>query len=590
MVRISWLAVPTLLMALVVQCGLTLRDKSVTYDEPFYIGAGYAYLTRGRFELNREHPPLMKYLIGLPMLFQNCRPVEEFADWPQAPEHRMAFGRDVIFANRVDPDRLLFWARIPTVVLSVALGLGVWLWTRRLYGPLAAGAALLLYSCCPNIIAHSSLATLDLGITAGTFLACFALWRFYTQPNWQRGLVAGLALAAALLLKYSAIVFAGLVPLFAFGALLRHRVRYVTPDASMPGQRPVGPAFQPVMDGVASKRPAGKPVPQSKASPPRSAGRRGRNADPAPAAVSPLLRLAAATLGVLLVAAVVVTVAYGLSRFGLAEYVAGFKLGVLEREKLTRSGYQSFLWGHYSADGFRLYHLAAFLIKTPIPVLVLTAATIVRLVRTGKRRGFDELFLAAPVVAFLVLTVPIQQNFGLRNILPIYPFLFVLGGGTLAWAWSWRPVKVVAPLLAGWSIVAAARTCPDYLAYFNELIGGPARGIYYLDDSNLDWGQDLKPLARYVREHNVHPLRLRFFGRRYWLEPAAKYYGLEYAEMDLTTEIARPQPGWYAISAHLLQRPKLLSNSTVRFDWLDRFQPAAVIGHSIYLYHFDARP
>ena len=243
---LSWLFVPLLLVALVVQCGLTLRDKSVTFDEPFYIGAGYAYLTRGRFELNREHPPLMKYLIGLPMLFQNCRPVEEFADWPQAPEHRMAFGRDVIFANRVDPDRLLFWARIPTVVLSVALGLGVWLWTRRLYGPLAAGAALLLYSCCPNIIAHSSLATLDLGITAGTFLACFALWRFYTQPNWQRGLVAGLGGRVR-----RAVFSAPTAPQTPL-CILHFPFSIFNSPPSSPDS--VGPAFQPVRDGLGSEK------------------------------------------------------------------------------------------------------------------------------------------------------------------------------------------------------------------------------------------------------------------------------------------------------------------------------------------------
>jgi len=38
-----------------------------------------------------------------------------------------------------------------------------------------------------------------------------------------------------------------------------------------------------------------------------------------------------------------------------------------------------------------------------------------------------------------------------------------------------------------WQTVA-----PHYLAYFNELAGGPANGFKELADSNLDWGQDLR--------------------------------------------------------------------------------------------------
>jgi hypothetical protein len=547
--RSAGLIVPALLAALAVQGVLTMRDKSVTYDEPFYTSAGYVYLTRGRFELNREHPPLMKYLIGIPLLFQNSRPPEELADWAHAPQRRMAFGSEFLFENRPDPDTLLFWARVPTVAVSLLLALFVWLWTRQLYGAGAAAVALLFYCFDPNIVTHSSLATLDLGITAATFVACFCLWRLYRQPSLGRVAAAGLALAAALLMKYSAVVFAGLIPVFLLGAILHHRRSGPAP-ASIPSR-------QAQRSGV-----AGLPTMGTH-------------------------RLIGATVGVLAAAALVIACAYGFGRFGLAEYVAGFKLGVLEREKLTQSGYQSFLCGRYSATGFRAYHFVAFLLKTPIPTLLLAAATLVRLAVGRTRRGFDEMFLVAPILAFLVITMPIKQNFGLRNILPVYPFVFALAAGTLAAVWHRRTVKVLAPLLGGWYVFSAVHLQPDYLAYFNELSGGPAQGIRYLDDSNIDWGQDLKPLARYVKERNIRPLKLYFFGN-YWLEPAAKYYGLHYARMDLAKEIAHPQPGWYAVSAHLLQRPQLVRGSNLRFDWLDRFQPEVVIGHSIYLYHFEA--
>jgi hypothetical protein len=171
-------------------------------------------------------------------------------------------------------------------------------------------------------------------------------------------------------------------------------------------------------------------------------------------------------------------------------------------------------------------------------------------------------------------------------VLSVYPFLFVLAGGTAAWLWRWRPGKLVIPLLVVWSAVSAVRIHPDQLSYFNELVGGPSRGIRYLDDSNIDWGQDLKRLAAYMRDRGITGLKLRYFAD-YLLKPAGKYYGLEYSTMNVPKEIEHPERGWYAVSAHLLQRPQLLRNSKVRFDWLDRFKPEAVIGHSIYVYKFE---
>lgn len=549
---IPWILIPVLLAVLAAQCLLSMRVKSVTYDEPFYISAGYVYLTRGRFELNREHPPLMKYFIGIPLLLQDCRPPEELADWTQAPKRRMAFGRQFLFENRPDPDTLLFWARIPTVVVSLILAVFVWKWARRLYGTAAAGIALLLYCFSPNILAHSRLATLDLGNTATIFVAGYLLWRLYVNPGGRRVVWAGIALAAAFLIKYTAVVFVALVPVFLVGAVVHHRALHHEPKPTKRQHK--RPRFR--RPGVTGG----------------SAPRVGR-----------LFLLTACVAGLV---ALVITFAYGFQRFGLEQYVSGFNLGVLSREQLTKSGYQSFLWGHYSAAGFREYHFAAFLIKTPIPMLLLAGASVARLMVRKYRRWFDEMFLVAPILAILLITVPIQKNFGLRNILPVYPFLFVLAAGTLVSIWRWRASKIVAPILGCWYVFSAINIYPHYLPYFNELIGGPSRGIYYLDDSNIDWGQDLKQLVRYVRERQIQGLRLLFFGD-YWLEPAARYYGLPYVRMNVFREIEHPQRGWYAISAHLLQRPQLSRKSDIRFDWLERFEPEAVIGHSIYVYHFD---
>jgi hypothetical protein len=238
-------------------------------------------------------------------------------------------------------------------------------------------------------------------------------------------------------------------------------------------------------------------------------------------------------------------------------------------------------------------------LKTPVPTLAATAATIIWLVRRGAVTLFDEMFLALPIVAFLAATSFVRDDLGLRYILPIYPLLYVLIGGmaadTIRWTrermkaapWRARFAGAGAVSLTVMYLGGTLAIYPDYLAFFNGLFCRPGEGIRYLDDSNIDWGQDFKQLARYLHEHDIQ--RIRGVYNPLHLAPyAARYYGVA---MDLMTldEIREPQSGWYAVSAHLLQRPTVGSDSssTVRFDWLDRFTPVAKIGYSIYLYHFE---
>jgi hypothetical protein len=548
-------AVPTLLVLLVVQCVLSMRVTSATFDEPTYLGAGYAALTTG-VDINPAHPPLMKYLLASPLFLVGSREVEAIPNWRGPLTKPLTFGASFLYENRADPDTMLFAARAAVVTVSLCLGTLVWIWSRRLYGPGAAAVTLALYVCCHNIIAHSSLATLDLGVSAGVSAALYALWRMCARPTLRAGVWAGVALAAALLIKVTALVVVILLPVLLGAAFLRDR----RPSSAAP------------RSGTARRQ-------VSKTSP------RGR----------PLLL---ATLAMVLVALGAISVAYGPHRFGLAEYVAGFRLGVLERGTFMNQGYQAFCWGRYSASGFPWYFLAAFILKTPIPTLLLTLATLAWLIVRRPRRIFDELFLALPIATFFVATFAVRDNLGLRYILPVYPLLYVLIGGMVAsasgWtiervggiAWRARLATAGAILLTTWHLAAPLSISPHYLAFFNGLFCGPSDGIRYLDDSNIDWGQAFKQLARYLREHEISQVKV-LYSPLHLAPYVATYYGVPLTTLTLD-EVRNPQPGWYAISAHLLQRPTLTKDSVaLRFDWLDRYTPVARIGYAIYLYHFD---
>ena len=200
--------VPTLLALLVAQCLLSMRLTSATFDEPSYLSAGYAALTTG-VDINPAHPPLMKYLLALPLLVVGSAEVEAIPHWRGPLTKPLTFGASFLYENRADPDTMLFAARTAVVAVSLCLGALVWMWSRRLYGPGAALVSLALYVGCPNIIAHSSLATLDLGVSAGIGAALYAVWRMCTRPTLRTGVWAGVALATALLV-------AGLVAIYSW--------------------------------------------------------------------------------------------------------------------------------------------------------------------------------------------------------------------------------------------------------------------------------------------------------------------------------------------------------------------------------------
>ena len=58
-----------LLLAMGANLFAAISRKSITNDEIVHIPAGYYHLVAGDFQLNNEHPPLVKMWAALPLLF-----------------------------------------------------------------------------------------------------------------------------------------------------------------------------------------------------------------------------------------------------------------------------------------------------------------------------------------------------------------------------------------------------------------------------------------------------------------------------------------------------------------------------------------
>ena len=201
-----------LLAVFLAQSFFSSLQKSPVYDEPPHIASGLSYLATGVFRANLQHPPLLKEMSAL---FLNAAGIH----WPQsddakaltsgAPQGENAewpIGNDVIASN--GPDRVMFWARLPFILLAGLLGVLIYVWGRELAGNMAALGALFLYALDPTIVAHSYLVTTDVGLATFSMLFLWTVWRYVNQPTRRRLAICGLAMGAMLGAKFSALFMA----------------------------------------------------------------------------------------------------------------------------------------------------------------------------------------------------------------------------------------------------------------------------------------------------------------------------------------------------------------------------------------------
>ena len=548
----------------------SMRTKSATFDEAAHLPAGYTYLKVRDHRLNPEHPPLIKILAAAPLLAMDVRLRTDDEAWRM--RRQWEFGRRFLYRWN-DADRLLFWGRLPIVGLGALLGAAVFLRTRRGWGLAAGALALFLCALSPDVLAHGQIVTTDMGAALFMFLSVVGFERLVERATVGRLVATGLAAGAAVATKFSTLVVGPILVALALVAVV--------------SSEPIGRAW-----GDAAADIVG----------------RGRRA----AHVTLLLA------GIAAVALVVLWASYGfaspLSPDPAAESAFDWgrvsgqggpvdaAMGAARRIHALPEAYvfgflrffrhsdarPSFLLGRLSDSGSWYYFPVTFALKTPLALIAL----IVLSVATRRQHPASlrtELFLWVPVVLYFVLACALGLNIGHRHLLPIYPFLFVIAGRCAAHA----VVRVPAILsgaavlgLAAWYGVSVSRVHPDYLAYFNELAGGPAGGYRYLVDSNLDWGQDLKGLKAWMDRSAVPRIKLSYFGTA---DP--EYYRIDCDLLpgqmlppprDVVREIA---PGdTVAVSATNLQGVYLKPEDRPLMDRLRAQAPVATIGHSILIY------
>jgi hypothetical protein len=539
--------VAILLAALFLQAVLSMRLLNASQDETTHLPSGYTYLKTGQLRLNPQHPPLIKYLCAAPLLFLKPRLNLDDPAWRSEPPNEWKFGYNFLYTN--DADKLLFWGRLPVVILSLLLGFYIYKWARALFGVSAGLMALFLYAFCPNVIAHARFVTMDVGLSCFFLICLYYLWRFVRQGGKRNLVVAGVTLGLALTAKFSAVV---LVPIF---GLLLGMAALWAPGAKPPAKRQKTPPSMKLNQALENALMLGDRDTRIKLS-------------------------AVAYLLILATAGVVVFTMYGFP---------GDPFFYLEKIKLVNKDhnpdYQLYLMGHFKPGGWWYYFIVAFLLKTPVPTLILLGLAMAFMKRCHTEHWLDDAFLILPVLIFTAVTSALADNLGIRYLLPIYPLLFIFISRLANFLFHGRIKTALAVLLIAWYLVGAVRIYPYHLAYFNELIGGPNQGYKYLEDSNIDWGEGLKLLKNYMDKHHMDKIKLLY--NEVWIG-SPDYYKIKWEPVSGQDWHVKPSPGIYAISTHLLIRGQLdAKTSGTHSDWMNRYKPIDRVGYSFYIFKFE---
>lgn len=517
----------------------TARTDSAIMDELPHIPAGYAYTHAMDFRLNPEHPPLVKALASLPLLTMNLNFPTGDKSWQKDVNGQWDFGRVFLYESGNNAENIIFWARIFPIILTLLLGLFIYLWARERMGKLWALLPTLLFLFSPTVLAHGHYVTTDIGAAFGALIALFSFVLFLEQPSGKRLFLAGLALGIAELMKFSNVLLFPILALLMLFFYIGERMRNKTKKGE--------------------KR---------------------------------LLKYLASYALICLIAFALIYVAYFLftAQYPLERQIsdtenilAGFKnrtlaepvitmagnyllrplgeyfLGVLMVIDRSTGGNTGYFVGEIASQGWWFYFPLIFVLKETLPTLLILAlggyAACVNIFKShGNLRGrlgeylgmsFHEFAMLFFIFAYWGWSMKSPLNIGVRHLLPTLPLLYILAAGSVKKLFEARNEKlekseiarvvseqIMRPfgqksrgtnvkkiVLAGllvWFGIESARAFPNYLSYFNELGGGTARGYRYATDSNYDWGQDLLRLQEWVEKEKeagrVEKIAVDYFG------------------------------------------------------------------------------
>jgi len=596
-------------------------QESAIMDELAHIPAGYGYVKYLDYRLNPEHPPLIKAIAALPLLFEKLNFPIDKSPWQSEVNGQWAAGTQFLYESGNNADQIVQTSRFGPMILTLILILFIYIWSKELIGRWWALLPTFLFAMSPTVLAHGHYVTTDLGAALGIFISVYYFVKFLINSNKRNLVWAGLAFGIAQLMKFSAVLlipFLGILAVIFSLFVLREKklislMKYIFATIL------VFIIGYILVYGVYFLFTVNYPIEKQKAD-----------------TEFILTSFAGGNDGGLqtckgmrCLADINIAMAQNKILRPLGEYM----LGVLMVFQRSSGGNTSYFLGEVSAAGWWYYFPAVFILKEQIASLILIALALFlspwRIIKSFKFQvssfkkfsdylatHFPEFSMMFFVAFYWAYSIKSPLNIGVRHILPTLPFIYILtASGIKRWfnngssnqrenfeakiknfkndflKISLKGIFVGAIVV--WYLAETLLVAPNFISYFNEFAGGTKNGYQYVTDSNYDWGQDLTKLKDWADKNLPagRQVAVEYFGGG-----SPTYYLGDKFESWQSSKGNPADIGihWLAVSINNLQGAmgKLAPGQTRKpedeYQWLQKiknpYKPDYKAGTSIFIY------
>lgn len=564
---------------------------SPTLDEPAHLASGIYHWKYLQFECYRVNPPLVRMVAALPSLVAGAECSIKGISLSPYSRPEFALGNRFMEKNQRRGCWLIILGRWVCIPFSVLGALIIYRWARESFGRAAAMMGLVLWCFEPNVIGHGQLLTPDVPAAALAIAAAYAFLCWLKKPTIKRAIASGIVLGMAQLTRTTLVFLfpAWIIVWIAYRALAWKKGGAIDfkRDLGMVALQlfiavyliNAGYAFQgtliqlgkfPFVSDLFTGRVASEAV-----------GLDTTYSDE----VIPDNRFKNSWLGRIPVPLP-------------EDYLRGIDE---QRRDFEHLGRPSYLHGQWSDHGWWYYYLYALAIKLPVGILILLIVSIFLIPSNSVNFGEKAVILVPAMILFVVVSSQTGFSHHMRYVLVVFPFM-CLWLSQLANLMSARRRKltIVLVICVTSTVVSSLWTYPHSLSYFNEIVGGPANGMDHLLHSNLDWGQDLFYVKRWVTKHpEASKLGLAYYGS---INPKSInldfYFPRKLDAYKESGEEHQPFDRYFAISANLLKGyPCTASAPDGSREWCEMnhfscfedYQPFERIGYSMFIYRIPNR-
>ena len=509
-----------------------------TFDEPAHIACGMEWINKGTYFYEPQHPPLTRIMAAVGPYLIGERSHNGGSIWKE--------GNLILYAH--DYMKTLIAARAGNILFFLLASIGVSVLAWRIFDPRTAVAAVFIFTMMPSILGNSGVATTDMGPTAfyAPAIIMFAAW--WRKKSTSNSIILGLLLAASVFSKFSTILylvigFAVVIPVL----FLRGELYGADDSWGRFFKKTAIVVFTFLFTGWAIYRFSLNPL----LSYPRDLHWINF--------FSAKLNISKETL-----------MALGQVPMPLNELFRG----IAAVAKHNVEGHGAFLLGEVSLHGWWYYFPVVLAVKVPLAIL---AAFFIGVGFIGKEwKSSDSmrlLLILIPIAVLVSCMFLSNMNAGVRHILPIFPFVAIIGGYCLVCLYRKMSVyRLGAIVLSVLTLFASIYAYPTYISSFNLIARD--KPYEYLVKADLDWGQYIMDLVKSLKKRNIHKFSIIYVGTA----DLSKHNLPEFT--DITKDMPETVQGWVAINANpLFTKPE--------YFWLQKYTPIEIIQNSFFLYYFD---